>query len=80
MKAATRTVVSGEVKWFDDKKGYGFITSPGLKGDVFVHFSDIITEAEHKTLHEGDRVEFCFEQHEKNGEVKLKASEVIKVQ
>jgi CspA family cold shock protein len=46
----------GTVKWFDDRKGYGFITREG-GDDVFVHFS-AIQGAGFKTLNEGQEVEF----------------------
>ncbi len=51
--------ITGTVKWFDEKKGYGFITREDGEGDVFVHFSDIIGEG-FRTLHEGERVEFLL--------------------
>jgi len=47
---------SGTVKWFDDRKGYGFIQQDDGP-DIFVHFSGI-TGAGFKFLNEGDRVEF----------------------
>jgi cold shock protein len=47
-------VVNGTVKWFDDKKGYGFITVDGGK-DAFVHFSAIEGDG-FRTLTEGQRV------------------------
>lgn len=46
----------GSVKWFDDRKGYGFIARDGGK-DIFVHFSAIEGNG-FKTLSEGDTVEF----------------------
>jgi len=46
----------GSVKWFDDRKGYGFIARDGGK-DIFVHFS-AIEGAGFKTLSEGEEVEF----------------------
>jgi len=46
----------GSVKWFDDRKGYGFIAREGGK-DIFVHFS-AIQGAGFKTLSEGEEVEF----------------------
>jgi len=46
----------GKVKWFNEKKGYGFITSEEGK-DVFVHHSGIQGEG-FKSLNEGDQVEF----------------------
>ena len=48
----------GKVKWFDGKKGYGFV-SDTTSGDTdyFVHFSEIQTEG-YKTLEEGQKVTF----------------------
>jgi CspA family cold shock protein len=48
---------TGRVKWFDNKKGYGFIELDDGSGDIFVHYSDILEEG-FKTLSEGDAVEF----------------------
>ncbi len=47
-------MVNGIVKWFDEKKGYGFITVDGGK-DAFVHFS-AIEGSGFRTLQEGQRV------------------------
>ncbi len=47
---------SGTVKWFNDAKGYGFITQAGGE-DVFVHFNAIQAQG-FKSLAEGDKVEF----------------------
>ena len=47
----------GVVKWFDARKGFGFIVDPNAKKDIFVHFSSIEGEG-FKTLKDGDRVEF----------------------
>ena len=46
----------GTVKWFNDSKGYGFISRPS-GGDIFVHFSSIQSEG-FRTLAEGEEVEF----------------------
>lgn len=48
--------MQGTVKWFDVKKGYGFILNPDGK-DVFVHFSAIEEEG-FRTLRDGETVEF----------------------
>lgn len=53
----------GKVKWFNPRKGYGFIGTPDGR-DVFVHYSDIITEG-FKTLDEGDEVSFDVVEGEK---------------
>ncbi|MDP8228056.1 MAG: cold-shock protein [Candidatus Electryoneaceae bacterium] len=51
--------LKGTVKWFSDKKGFGFIEVDGGQ-DVFVHFSEILTQG-FRTLAEGDLVEFEIE-------------------
>ena len=48
---------TGKVKWFNQEKGFGFITLEGENKDVFVHFSAINTDG-FKTLEEGQTVEF----------------------
>jgi CspA family cold shock protein len=53
----------GQVKWFSEKKGYGFITRED-GDDIFVHFSAINKEG-FRTLHEGDQVEFEISEGEK---------------
>ena len=56
-------MAKGAVKWFDEKKGYGFIE--GQDGcDIFVHFSDIQSEGFRK-LAEGEAVEFELLQGQK---------------
>ena len=52
-------MASGKVKWFDDKKGFGFIAHEG-NPDVFVHFS-AITGSGYRNLEEGQRVSFEVE-------------------
>ena len=56
-------MADGIVKWFSEKKGYGFIEQEEGP-DVFVHHSGIEGSG-FKTLHEGDRVTFDIEQGEK---------------
>ena len=48
---------TGTVKWFNSKKGFGFLQRDSDNKDLFVHFSGI-TMTGYKTLGEGDRVEF----------------------
>jgi CspA family cold shock protein len=63
----------GSVKWFNDAKGYGFITADE-GGDVFVHFSAISADG-FKSLAEGDRVSFEIKQGPKG----LQAANVVKI-
>ena len=53
------SVTKGRVKWFDEKKGFGFIEHEGGK-DVFVHFSQITGDG-FKTLNDGQDVEFSID-------------------
>jgi len=53
----------GQVRWFNPKKGYGFIDMENGES-VFVHFSDIEGKG-YKTLNEGETVEFQIEETEK---------------
>ena len=63
----------GTVKWFNDSKGFGFISQEN-GDDVFVHHTAIQSEG-FKSLSEGDQVEFEVEQGEKGS----KASKVVKI-
>ena len=64
--------LEGTVKWFSDKKGYGFITREG-EDDIFVHYSSIQGEG-FRTLREGETVVFDAV----TGERGMKATNVIK--
>jgi CspA family cold shock protein len=67
-------MAQGAIKWFDNKKGFGFIAQDEGGPDVFVHFSVIGGEG-FKTLEEGDRGEFEVTQSDKG----LKALSVVKL-
>lgn len=58
--------MKGTVKWFNEKKGFGFITPENGEKDVFAHHSQIQMEG-YKTLGEGQTVEFDIEQSDKGG-------------
>jgi cold shock protein len=60
-------MASGTVKWFDEKKGYGFIAPEGGEKDVFVHHSQIAGDG-FKTLQEGTKVEFEVREGQKGPE------------
>ncbi|BFO04899.1 hypothetical protein KNHN1_32770 [Pseudomonas guariconensis] len=55
---------NGTVKWFNDEKGYGFITPAGGGDDLFVHFKAIETDG-FKSLKEGQSVSFVAERGQK---------------
>jgi CspA family cold shock protein len=58
------TTQTGIVKWFDDGKGYGFITPDGGGKDLFAHFSEIRADG-FKSLQDNQRVEFEVKQGQK---------------
>lgn len=55
---------TGIVKWFDNERGYGFI-STNEGNDVFVHHSNVKEDGSNKDLHEGESVSFDIIQAEK---------------
>ena len=69
--------VNGTVKWFNDGKGYGFISNDEGGDDIFVHFSAIQTEG-FRTLKEGQKVTFETEPDPKDSG-KLRAVNVVPV-
>ncbi len=65
--------ITGQVKWFNASKGYGFIECEG-QPDVFVHYSAIM-DTGYKSLDEGETVEFTTVQGPKG----LQAADVVRV-
>ena len=61
---------TGIVKWFDEGKGYGFITPDAGGKDLFAHFSEIQTKG-FKTLTENQKVEFEVKQGQKGPQAAL---------
>jgi len=64
--------LNGTVKWFDEKKGFGFIEREDGEDDVFVHYSNIAGTG-FRTLHDGEKVEFKVEMTDRGP----KATEVV---
>ncbi len=64
---------TGTVKWFNNAKGYGFISRENGE-DVFVHYKSVVGEG-YKTLNQGDKVQFEVEKGPKG----LQAAKVSKV-
>ena len=67
-------MLTGQVKFFNEAKGFGFITQDGGGPDVFVHFSEI-EGGGFRTLAEGQRVEYSTEE----GQRGLQAKNVVKI-
>lgn len=68
-------MATGKVKWFDGKKGFGFIIPEDGTADIFVHYSSIKSESEFKTLKEGMTVQFDITEGKKG----LQAQNVVVV-
>lgn len=64
----------GTVKWFNNKKGFGFIVDPEVSGDVFVHYSEIKSNG-YRTLEPGDEVDYELVNDQKGS----RARSVVKV-
>jgi CspA family cold shock protein len=60
-------VATGTVKWFNDEKGFGFITQDGGGPDVFVHFSAVQGDG-YRSLSENDKVQFDVTQGPKGAQ------------
>ena len=66
-------IKTGIVKWFNETKGFGFITRDSGE-DIFVHFRSIRGEG-HRTLKDGERVEFIVS----DGDKGLQADDVVAI-
>jgi CspA family cold shock protein len=72
MRKGVKAMAKGRVKWFNEQKGFGFISQDAGE-DLFVHFSSIKQDG-FKVLQEGDEVEFQIAQGKKG----LQAVDVVK--
>ena len=68
------TIVSGRVKWFDATRGFGFLVSDQVEGDVLIHFS-VLRDHARRSLPEGAVIECVIEQQERG----LQASRIISI-
>ena len=59
-----------KVKWFDGKKGYGFILNPDGGEDIFVHFSAILSDQSFKVLNQDAEVEYELDKTQKGFQAK----------
>ncbi|MEZ5987833.1 MAG: cold shock domain-containing protein [Planctomycetota bacterium] len=55
---------TGTVKWFDNRKGFGFLRTEGVDEDIFVHYSNVVGDG-FRCLRDGETVEFVLEQGDK---------------
>lgn len=70
------TLHNGVVKWFSDKRGYGFIVDTDTGIEYFVHYSAIESEHKFKKLAEGQRVTFCLDISNSKGPVAVNVNSV----
>jgi len=63
-------MAKSKVKWFDGKKGYGFILNPDGGEDIFVHFSAINSDQSFKVLNQDSEVEYEIDKTQKGLQAK----------
>jgi CspA family cold shock protein len=63
-------MAKSKVKWFDGKKGYGFILNPEGGEDIFVHFSAIVSDQSFKVLNQDAEVEYELDKTQKGLQAK----------
>ncbi|NMW22160.1 MAG: cold shock domain-containing protein [Chlorobiaceae bacterium] len=63
-------MATSKVKWFDGKKGYGFLLNPDGGEDIFVHFSAIQSEQSFKVLNQDSEVDFEVDKTQKGLQAK----------
>ena len=68
LRQEDNALATGTVKWFNNKKGYGFINEENGR-DIFVHFSSIAMDG-YKSLNEGEQVTFDIEESARGPEAK----------
>ena len=61
-----REVMTGEVVWFNDKLGFGFLKPDSGSKDLFVHYTNIVSEGKFKTLVAGQKVSFVLGRNDKD--------------
>lgn len=66
----------GKVKWFDERKGYGFLVDDETQEEYFCHFSSIISENGYKVLIDGQKVSFDKDEKAEKG---LKSKNIRKI-
>jgi len=66
------STINGTVKWFDDSKGFGFISQESGP-DVFAHHTAIVSDSDYKSLYEGQKVQFTVTQGKKG----LQAANIV---
>ena len=70
-------MATGKVKWFDKKKGYGFILNPNGGEDIFVHYSNICSEHRFRFIYQDGEVNFDIENTQKGLQAKSVSETIV---